>query len=50
MFEQMTKKDEYLSPQIEITKLQITDVIVTSNQGGSDGDGWGTNLDNQGWT
>lgn len=45
------KKDEYLSPKLDITLFCLADVISTSaTQGGSDGSGSGEDLDNSGWT
>lgn len=44
------KKNDYLSPRIEVIDF-FTDVIATSGiQGGDDGNGNGTDIDHSGWT
>ena len=51
MFEALTKKNKYSSPEINVITLSDTDVITTSSgQGGTDGSGGGDNLDHSGWT
>ena len=45
-----SKKRKYSSPEIETLEFLNEDIVTASNQGSSDGDGSGTDLDNSAWT
>jgi len=45
------KKEEYSSPEIEAINFRCEDIITTSTaQGGADGEGSRTDIDNSAWT
>ena len=43
-------KEKYSSPEIETIEFLNEDIVTASNEGASDGEGNGNDVDNWGWT
>ena len=50
MLDILKQKEKYFSPEIETVDFLSQDIVTASNEGASDGNGDGSNLDNSAWT
>ena len=46
----LESKKKYDSPEIETLEFLNEDIVTASNEGASDGEGNGSDVDNWGWT
>ena len=46
----LESKKKYDSPEIETLEFLNEDIVTASNEGASDGEGNGNDVDNWGWT